>query len=415
MSHPSVHGDGQPGTGYRRDAFTWAAFAALVGFGFLNAVLGPALPYLRSVERISYVVGALHQVAFAIGGGVAGLVALRARGGVSRARTIRLGLVGAAVAALGVGYGGHPALTVGAALVVSLLGTSALVGLWAALADGHGVRRAVAMTEGEVSVSLGGILAPVLVGGLAATSLTWRFAFVAGAVVVGSTVVALGAVRIPPSAPSSRPPPASPSPSPSSQVRGAASGSLHGLRPRATLVVVFAIVALEFGLSFWLASYLDESVGVGRRLAVTMVSGLYAANLAGRLVASRLARRVSAELLLAASIGVSLCGLPLLLLAKDAGTAAVGIALAGAGIGATFPLASSMHVTASWRTADNALGQIFAIAAAGQIFGPLAIAGIAQSAGLRIGLVGLPALALLAAGAVARHHTTAGDSARMAP
>ena len=38
-----------------------------------EAVLGPILPYLRAVEHISYLVGALHQLAYAMGGGVAGL------------------------------------------------------------------------------------------------------------------------------------------------------------------------------------------------------------------------------------------------------------------------------------------------------------------------------------------------------
>jgi len=58
--------------GYRRDRTTWAAFCALFAFGFMNAALGPALPYLRETEGISYVTGALHQAAFAIGGGLAG-------------------------------------------------------------------------------------------------------------------------------------------------------------------------------------------------------------------------------------------------------------------------------------------------------------------------------------------------------
>ncbi len=53
------------------------------------------------------------------------------------------------------------------------------------------------MTEGEVSVSLGGILAPLLVGGLAATTLNWRFAFVIGAVVVAVAVAVSAAVPIP--------------------------------------------------------------------------------------------------------------------------------------------------------------------------------------------------------------------------
>src|SRR4051795_8860160 len=64
---------------YRRDATTWASFGALFAFGLLNTVLGPALPYLRESEDLSYLVGALHQAAFAIGGGIAGVIAARER------------------------------------------------------------------------------------------------------------------------------------------------------------------------------------------------------------------------------------------------------------------------------------------------------------------------------------------------
>ena len=39
--------------------------------------------------------------------------------------------------------------------------------------------------------------------------------------------------------------------------------------------------------------------------------------------------------------------------------------------GGTFPLASALHVTASHRTADQALGQILTVAGLGQIAGPL--------------------------------------------
>src|ERR1700742_2784530 len=62
---------------FHRDRFTWAAYGALLAFGFLNAVLGPILPYLRAVEHISYLGGALHQLAYAMGGGAAGLLARR--------------------------------------------------------------------------------------------------------------------------------------------------------------------------------------------------------------------------------------------------------------------------------------------------------------------------------------------------
>jgi fucose permease len=383
--------------GYRRDGFTWAAFAALTAFGVLNAVLGPALPYLRATEHISYLVGSLHQVAFAVGGGLAGLAASRGRGGPGRAVLIRVGLLGAGVAGLGIGYGGTAVITIVAAFLVSLLGTSALVRLWAALADAHGARRTVAMTEGEVSVSLGGIIAPLLVGGLAITALSWRFAFVIGAVLVIATVAASGAVHIPPSA---QPVPRTVS-HPRSRI---AAVRRSWLAP--TLVLAFAVVALEWSLSFWLASYLHDSVGVARGPAATMVALLYAANLLGRLITSRLARRTTTARLLAGAIATGLVGIPVLLAATDLAVAGVGIAVVGAGVGATFPLASSLHVGAASRAADGAVGQVIAVAAGAQVLGPVAVAAIAQAFGLRIGLLTLPAFALLAAAALTLHQCT---------
>ena len=367
-------------------------FSGLFGFGVLNAILGPALPYLRAEEHLSYVPGALHQLAFAVGGGVAGLLAMRVKTRLGRGATIRFGLVAAAVAGLAVGYGGAIAITVPGAFFMSLFGTSALIRMWAALADAHGPRRTVAMTEGEVTVSLGGTVVPLLLGGIAATVLTWHFAFVAGAAIVVTAVLAMGAVRIPRSEPVA---------SPAQRPRAADLPAQSS--PVPTLVIVLSIVALEFSLSFWLASYLNGSVGIGREEAVLMVSGLYAANLTGRVLASRLARRATTERLLGASLILALVGLPVLLAARGAAVAAVGIALTGIAIGAMFPLSSSMHVGVSSRNADGAIGQVQGIASIGQILGPFAVAAIAQAAGLRVGLLILPGLVLLAASGLNGH------------
>jgi fucose permease len=374
---------------YRRDRTTWAAFGALFAFGFLNAALGPALPYLRTVEHISYLVGALHQAAFAVGGGLAGLLAAHERRSLGRSTVISAGLAGAALAGLAFGYGGTPAVTITAAMLMSLLGTSALIRVWAVLADAHGPRRAVAMTEGEVSVSLAGIFTPLVIGALAATTLSWRFAFVVGAATTWLSALWVWRARMP-----------APADGPSE----ASSTTLLPARRRVppTLIVVFAIVGLEFSLSFWLASYLSDEIGLARGAAAAVVSGLYAANLAGRLLASRLARHTSAERLLAAALGTALVGLPLLLVATGAPVAAAGIAVAGVGIGAMFPLTSALHVKASRRNADGALGEVLTVASVGQIAGPLTAGAIAQVAGLRAGLLVLPALTLLAAGALRR-------------
>jgi fucose permease len=383
---------------YHRGRFTWAAYGALLAFGFLNAALGPALPYLRAVEHITYLVGALHQFAFAIGGGLAGIVASRHTSPLGRATTVRLGLAGAAIAGLAVGYGNRVEITVPATLVMGFLNTSALIALWAALSDAHRTRRAVAMTEGEVAVSLGGVVIPLLVAGLAATAATWRFSFVVAGGVVAAAVLGSAAVAFPAATPPRRPP-ASP-----------AGTSGHTSRPALTLVIIFAIVALEFGLSFWLASYLNVSVGLSRSLAVGLVAALYGANLAGRVVTSRLARRMAPERVLALAMGTSLAGLPILLSATSLVAATLGFVLTGLGIGAMFPLTSSLHVSDSPRGADSALGHILIVAALGQTLGPLTVAVIAQVAGLRVGLMTLPALVIIAAAGLAGYHRQARPS-----
>jgi len=371
---------------YRRNPITWVAFVELLSFGVLNAGLGAALPFLRDAEHFSYLGGVLHQVAFSVGGGLAGMLTARARHMPGRPWTIRGGLLGAAVAWLGVGYGDRLAITASAAFLVSLLATAALIRLWAVLADVHGPRRAVAMAEGEVWVSLGGIISPLLIAAMAGTAFGWRSAFVLAALLVAATVLFTLRVPIPP--PVARTPPES----------GTDRSSRRRFPP--LLVVVFAIVALEFALTFWLASYLADGVGLNRQLAVTMVSGLYAANLLGRVLASRLAQRFRVEPVLAGALAVVLLGLPILLTAQNALTAELGLAIAGVGIAATFPLTSALHVATSRHGADAAMGQVLAIASVGQMCGPVVVAVLAQVSNLRVGLIPLVGFTLLAAGAL---------------
>jgi fucose permease len=380
----------RPASPYRRDTATWMAFAALFGFGILFAMLGPILPYLRETEHLSYVAGALHQVGFALGGMTAGVLATRSTA--PRRRVIGVGLVSAAVAGLLLGYGRILPVTLVAVFLVSAFATSALIRMWALIADLHPVHRTVAMSEGEVSVSLAGVVVPVLVSVCAATVVGWRFSFVIAFVVVLAVAATVGVTRLPD--------PALPAPTPhdpAEPVPDRAGDHSH----RRTLTTIFAVVALEFTLSFWAASYLHDDVGIARDTSVALVSALYAANLVGRLIASRLARRMAATAVLRISLATALVGVPFLLAADNIGVACIGLAVCGMGIGGTFPLAASLHIAASSRTADQALGQILAVAGVGQIVGPLVAGALAQGTGLRVGLLAMPALVLLA-GAMSR-------------
>ncbi len=369
---------------YRRDASTWTAFGALFAFGYLMAILGPALPYIRSVEGISYLVGVLHQVAWAVGGGLAGVLSARGRIRLGRRTMIATGIAVGALAGLAVGYGEIAPVTIAGAFLMGLLATLALIRVWAALADAHGARRAVAMTEGEVAVSLAGVATPLLIASLAASAATWRLAFAIGTVI--GLVAAAAVLRTD-----------FPAPKPALHER-----PRRG-RAQPTLVIIFAIVALEFALSFWLASYLNDDIGLARGTAVALVSGLYASNLLGRVTASRLARTETPERLLVIALGTVLAGLPFLLAATSATAVIPGIILVGTGIGALFPLTSSLHIQASGRTADSALGQTMTVAAFGQTSGPLVAGAIAQASTLRAGLLVLPVLTLLAATGLAVH------------
>jgi MFS family permease len=135
-----------------------------------------------------------------------------------------------------------------------------------------------------------------------------------------------------------------------------------------------------------------------------MSSVLYAAALAGRLLLSRLARRIAAEPLLVSALLLAVVGAPLLLIAHGPVLGIAGIVVTGIGMGATFPLTSSLHVQASSISADAAMGQVLAVAAIGQIAGPLATGILAQVADLRVGLLMLPALSALGLVALALHH-----------
>src|SRR5262249_32518347 len=97
---------------------------------------------------------------------------------------------------------------------------------------------------------------------------------------------------------------------------------------------------------------------------------------------------------------------PVLLVATGAPQAVAGLAITGIGIGATFPLASALHVAASpggaggAGGADGALGQVLAAAAVGQVVGPVVVAGGAPGVRPRAGPATLLGFTLTAGGAL---------------
>jgi fucose permease len=369
---------------YRRDRRTLAAFALLGALGALHTVLGATLPYLRADLGLGYREASLHLTTFATGALAAGL------GGTTVQRlSSRLGLVlgGAATAAAGVVLvalaDAVPASLSGAALM-GAGATLAFIGLWSGLSDQHGDRRAVVLTEGEVAVSLGNLSLPLVVGAAAAAGLGWRAAIlvVVAGVVAGGVALRRAGVQEPAAA----------------ETIAAAAPTGEAMRSLAPLLVVVAcVVGLEWTLTTWLSTYLDEEVALGRATAVALSSAFFASMLAGRLVSSRLARRIGARALLAGALGLLLAGLPVLLAARGIPVAIAGIVPVGAATGALFPLASALVLAAAGPASTRASGATMAVASVGVLLGPLTIGTLAEDAGLRTALAVaavLPAAAL---------------------
>lgn len=367
---------------YRRTRVTWVAFGALFAFGILNAALGPVLPYLRAEQGASYLAASLHPVAFALGVVAAGFHAHRS--GTARKPAIIVGLGVAALAGLLLGYGRAIPITIAAAFLLGAFATAALIRTWAVLADAHNRHRAAAMAEGEVYVSLAGIATPMIISLCAATFLGWRSFYLIAAAIVAAAVAAVWLTRLPAVLERDV-----------DHIETAVAPEPVRISTRRTLVTIVAVVGAEWTLTFWAATFLDESVGIHQDAAVALVSVLFAASLVGRLLASRLALRMPALRVLHLALACALIGAPILLLAQDAVVATIGLSISGIGIGATFPLASSLHVGASRRSSDQSMGQVLVVAGFGQV-APLFTGALAQLVGLRAGLLMLPGFLLMA-------------------
>src|SRR5690242_19335958 len=155
----------------------------LAWFAYLQAAPGLVLVHLRDELGLSYAAGGLHVAAFAAGSLVAGAVAERLDRALGRRALFwsAAGLMGAGM--IGLTAGRVAAVTVAAVLVMGLGGGLLLVTIQAVLADRHGERRAVALTEANVAASVAYV---VLIGSLSLTAALhagWRIALLASLVV----------------------------------------------------------------------------------------------------------------------------------------------------------------------------------------------------------------------------------------
>ena len=382
--------------GFARDRLTWVAYLMLSWFAFLQAAPGLVIVHLRDELGIGYATGGLHVAAFAAGSVVAGVTAARLERAVGR-RT----LFWSAAALLGAGTVGLTAgrvagVTVGSVLVMGLGGGALLVTIQAALADRHGERRTLALTEANVAASLAYV---VLIGAqslTAALGAGWRVALLASLVV---PVLAWWFNR--------RLPIDAPPPSPTAR----------GRLPRVYWIAaatLFCGTAAEWCVTAWGATFVEGATGVPADTAVALMAGYFGGVVAGRALGSRLAVRQDPARLLALALAVTAAGFAVLWPSTAPGQALAGLTLLGIGLGNLFPMGLSLAVALAPGRATLASGRAVVMTSIAVLLAPVTVGALADATSLTAALGVVPVMILLATGGLtlvqrARARTSAGS------
>ena len=284
-----------------------------------------------------------------------------------------------AAGAIGLTAGRSAGVTVGSLLVMGVGGGLLLVTIQAALADHHGERRAVALTEANVAASLAYV---VLIGVLsltAALDLGWRVALLVSLAVPVLAWWSNRRLAI------DAPPP---------------SHEAQGRLPRVFWIaaaMLFCTTAAEWCVTAWGATFVEDAAGVSTDTAVALMAGYFGGVVAGRTLGSRLTRRHDPARLLALALAVSAAGFAILWPSNEPAQALIGLSLLGVGLGNLFPLGLSVTVALAPGRAGLASGRAVVVTSFAVLLAPLTVGTLADATSLTAALGVVPAVLVLAA------------------
>jgi MFS family permease len=355
-----------------RDRFTWLTYALLCCFAYLQAALGPLVPFLRAELRLNFTVSALYVSAYALGMIGAGLTGDRIARRIGRRRLFWGGGAGMALGGVLFTLGRSAPVTIAAVLFMALLGSYLLVMIQATLSDHHGTNRAYALTEVNVFAVLGASIAPILVGFSEQQGWGWQLVILVGAAFLVLLAVTQWRVPIPEAA------------RPASPTRAAPGGTLPGIF-WAYWLVVFISTAVEWSMIFWSSTYMETVGGLSREAAASSVALFTAAQFIGRASGSYLTRHYHTNRLLLIAGAIVVIGFPLFWLGRTAWLNGLGLFICGLGVANLYPLALSVASTVGITNPNAASGRTsfgsgLAILVAPQLLGALADQSGIQSA-----------------------------------
>lgn len=350
-----------------RTRFTWLAYLMLAYYAYLQASLGPLMPFLRAELNLSYTVAGLHVSAFALGMVLAGLSGDSLAHRFGRYVLFWGGAAGMAVGGIGLALGNTVVFTLAGILVMGWLGSFVLVMIQAMLSDRYQGQRTIALTEANVAASIFAGMSPLLVGGFQRIGVGWQGALYFGAAALVALAIVFWREPLPESA------------------RKTESEALPQKLPAtfwAYWVVIFLAVSVEWCTMFWGADFLENEVGLARVNAATMMSIFFCAMVLGRFLGSRLSRRFAGGRLLIGALAITIIGFPLFWLAPIAALNIAGLFVCGLGIANLFPLTLSVAVGVAANQPDRASARVSMAGGLAILIAPLVLGWVADYTGI---------------------------------
>jgi MFS transporter, FHS family, glucose/mannose:H+ symporter len=151
-------------------------------------------------------------------------------------------------------------------------------------------------------------------------------------------------------------------------------------------LLLFCQSGNEFVMGGWISSYLGGRYDLSPRASAYLLSGYWAALMAGRLTASRISRKVPSSRIVITSALLAMAAAAGLVFAPNAALAGVAVALIGLGFAAVFPIVLAQVGAAFANYSGTAFGVIFVMALCGGMLAPWSVGRIAQTRGIGSGL-----------------------------
>lgn len=354
---------------FHRDRFTWLAYLSLAFYAYFLNVLGPITPFLKEELRLSYTVSSFHFTAFAVGMLLIGLGGHLLVQRFGRWHSLWIGIIGMSLSVLLLLAGRSPAITVGASLLMGLIGSLILAIVPAALSDGHGELRAVALSEANMISSVVATAAPLMVGWFAHLIGGWRLAL--GIVAFTPIILYLGPGK--------------------GTFAAEAPRAEEPTKPSQPLPTLFWIywtaivlgVSVEFCMIFWSADYLENVLGMGKANAAQALSLFLAAMILGRITGSRLVQRFSGRSMVTVSILIASIGFLVFWRTQNVFVGLSGLFLTGLGVANFYPLLLSLAIGAADGNTIQASARTTLASGTAILTLPLVLGRLADAVGIR--------------------------------